>query len=356
MDIQSIHNSQSMSSNEYDSNLKDVDYELKMWEEPPEVERKPIRDASIVSQGNRYGKYTYTIYNDRTIEITRYSGKSRSVKIPEIIDGMAVTTIGEGAFYYKNWVRNILIPEGIYYIGDRAFARCTTLTDISIPKSVKIIGENAFSNTYWFEKQNDELVIVGDGVLIAYRGKNGNVKIPETVKSISSAFYRMGRLTSLIIPGSVHYMPDYAFMFCRNMKTLIIEDDVGMVSDCAFAGCTGLEEVIIGKNVKMLGDYAFWKCSQLQSVSLGEGMEILGIGVFWICIRLTHLVIPDTIKNIGRRAFYHCINLESITIPCNATGLGFNIFQSCEKLTINCFRGSAAENYSKTEGIPYRYF
>ena len=291
------------------------DYELKMWEEPPKVEKKPIRDALPVSKGNKQGKYTYTVFSDNTAEVTRYSGKSRTVTIPGQIDGKTVTSIGAGAFYYRNWIKKVTIPDSVFYLGDRVFARCSQLTDIEIPKSVRIVGDYAFANTPWLKAQKEDFVLVGDAVLIAYNGKSGDVRIPDGVKSISSAFYRTGRMTSLVIPSNVKYMADYAFMFCRNMKTLVIEDGVEAISDCAFAGCTGLKDVFVGKNVKEFGDYAFWKCNHLESIVFQTGVERLGIGVFWICIRLKSVRLPDTVTSIGRWAFYHCRDLESVTIP-----------------------------------------
>ena len=46
------------------------------------------------------GDYQYAILDDGSIEITRYSGDSTELIIPDTIDGKSVTTIGDGAFAY----------------------------------------------------------------------------------------------------------------------------------------------------------------------------------------------------------------------------------------------------------------
>lgn len=42
--------------------------------------------------------YVYTLLEDRTAEITMYTGKATELEVPSKLDGYAVTSIGEEAF------------------------------------------------------------------------------------------------------------------------------------------------------------------------------------------------------------------------------------------------------------------
>ncbi len=59
------------------------------------------------------GDFTYqSIEGGTTVEITGYSGSGGDVEIPSTIDGLPVTMIGEGAFYYHSGVTSVHDPDG----------------------------------------------------------------------------------------------------------------------------------------------------------------------------------------------------------------------------------------------------
>ncbi|MBR3993966.1 MAG: leucine-rich repeat domain-containing protein, partial [Clostridia bacterium] len=67
----------------------------------------------------------------------------RSIKEINISDG--VTSIGDYAFYYCDFLASIEIPDSVTSIGDYAFSYCRSLTSIEIPDSVTSIGVWAFA-------------------------------------------------------------------------------------------------------------------------------------------------------------------------------------------------------------------
>lgn len=108
--------------------------------------------------------------------------------------GENVSDIGSFAFS-RSTLQSIIISEGVESIEYAAFYYCEDLKEIVIPDTVTYIGEKAFAGTPWLEsfydgsmilEENSDFLIVGDGVLIAYRGKSEKVDIPEGVKYIVS--------------------------------------------------------------------------------------------------------------------------------------------------------------------------
>ncbi|KAB2661307.1 MAG: leucine-rich repeat domain-containing protein, partial [Verrucomicrobia bacterium] len=61
--------------------------------------------------------------------------------IPETINGLPVTSIGQDAFYGCSGLTNVTISTSVMSIADRAFAHCTGLTSVKIPNSVTSIGQ-----------------------------------------------------------------------------------------------------------------------------------------------------------------------------------------------------------------------
>ena len=82
-----------------------------------------------------HAQFEYTADNG-TITITGYTGPGGAVTIPDTIDGLPVTSIGEWAFSCCNGLTSVTIPNSVTSIGDAAFQYCTSLTSVTIPNSV----------------------------------------------------------------------------------------------------------------------------------------------------------------------------------------------------------------------------
>ena len=107
--------------------------------------------------------------------------------------GTNINSIERFAFS-RSKLKAIQIPEGVERIEYAAFYYCDELEEITIPDTVTYIGDKAFAGTPWLESfydgsmvlsKNSDFLIVGDGILIAYRGNAEHVVIPEEVKCIT---------------------------------------------------------------------------------------------------------------------------------------------------------------------------
>ena len=87
--------------------------------------------------------YTCFTFDAALRSITDYEPSCGSeVAIPETINGVAVTSIGYGAFR-NNGLTSVTIPDSVTSIGERAFY-VNNLTSVTIPSSVTSIGSYAF--------------------------------------------------------------------------------------------------------------------------------------------------------------------------------------------------------------------
>ena len=106
----------------------------------------------IFKYGNYYGTVTVdemnTKYSSENNEIYN-KDKTELIGIYHNIQGSytvrpSVTKIGNSAFYNKNQMTEVLLPEGLKEISNSSFQFCTGLTEIYIPNSVDTIAADAF--------------------------------------------------------------------------------------------------------------------------------------------------------------------------------------------------------------------
>ena len=157
---------------------------------------------------------------------------------------------------------------------------------------------------------------IQNGVLTKYRGKGGNVTIPDGVTSIGKgAFCWCESLTSVIIPDGVTSIEDIAFEGCKSLTSVTIPDGVTSIGNYAFRWCESLTSVNIPEGVTSIEDSAFEDCKSLTSVTIHDGVTSIGNYAFGWCESLVSVNIPNSVTSIGDRAFCYCKSLTSVNIP-----------------------------------------
>ena len=132
--------------------------------------------------GNEYievDDFMCIVSKNDIVSIVGYSGTETSIKIPDTINGKAVTSIDDYAFSYRENLTSITIPDSITCIGYEAFYDCENLTSVTIPKNVTEIGDYAFGfylNLYWdndSDSEIEEIVKFNNFKIYCYDGTAG---------------------------------------------------------------------------------------------------------------------------------------------------------------------------------------
>ncbi len=151
------------------------------------------------------------------------------IKTVIIEDG--VTTVGDYAFAWCYNLESVTIPNGIISIGKHAFDSCQALTAISIPPSVTEIGEYAF---YLLGGCDTFNVYISD--LAAWCNVNFEDSFSNPLNSAvwGNLYVNNQLVTNLAIPQGVTRINSYAFYGCRGITCVQIPDSVAEIGNAAF--------------------------------------------------------------------------------------------------------------------------
>jgi len=280
-------------------------------------------------------QFHYTA-NDDGITITGYTGTSGVVTIPDAIDGLPVTSIGDSAFEDCWNLTSVAIPSSVTSIGDNVFYAHYRLVAITVDAHNSVFRSVA---GVLFDKRQTTLIQCPEG-------KTGTYAIPGPVTSIGNrAFSYCRNVEDVTIPGTVTNIGIGAFYGCSGLTNATIQNGVISIGDSAFTFCTGLTGVIIPASVTEIGTQAFVNCVSLEAIAVDEHNSVFGgiAGVLFDKSQTTLIqypggkagtyAIPDGVTNIGDSAFIYCAGLTRVTIPDSLTRIGTWAFYGCSALT-----------------------
>ena len=219
-----------------------------------------------------------------------------ALKIPDAINGFAVTKIGPHAFDSCAAVSCLGIPASIREIGDYAFKGCTAISSIGasddvpfnvVPNTVALPSGITKLGYHPFEGLKVSTVILPfslsevDGNPVAGCAFVTTLAVDSACPNFSSdgnILYNKNKSTVVAVPanydGSKLTFPDSvtklgveALFGCINASTIIAPTALETISPYAFAGCSGVKSLSLPASLNEIGDHAFYGCSSLVKVT-----------------------------------------------------------------------------------------
>ena len=322
-------------------------------------------------------QFSYTV-EDGKVTITGYTGPGGDATIPDAINGLPVTNIGDSALQFCGSLTGITIPDSVTSIGTNAFYHCGLLTSVTIGSGVTNIGDQAFAACERLSSVMipDSVINIGQwlfincGSLMSVTLTNGlirigsyafaagsplpSITIPSSVTSIGDAVcVGCAHLTNMLVdPLNCAYCSVGGVLFNKNRSSLLefpggvagsymIPEGVTNIADSAFAECYKLTSVAIPNTVTTIGAWAFAGCGGLSNITIPNSVTTLGGGAFNACGALARVTLGNSITCIGDTTFYGCDSLTSIMIPNSVTNIGWDAFAYCGYLKSIYFLGNA---------------
>lgn len=199
----------------------------------------------------------YTIVDGRIVADQAYY-RSSSLGAVVLPDG--IVEIGQFSFA-RSTLTNIQVPDGVTDIGYGAFYHCDHLTDVTLPETLMNVEPKAFSKTGWVESflqgTGEGDFLISGGVLVAYRGNQEEVTVPDGVRVIASeAFSGHSEIEKVSFPDSLRVIGEAAFEACSSLREINLNQGLEQIKDRAFCGAAGAS-VVVPATVKQLGLRAF---------------------------------------------------------------------------------------------------
>lgn len=331
------------------------------------------------------GTYYYRTFDDGTCTITNLDesdSEEWDLKIPATLGEYTVTSIGDDAFSYSLYLRNIVLPEGVAFIGDYAFSGSEQLRSVTIPNSVTSIGrrvfswcdeleeiivkENSYAQTFFQTTEYAHLVTVDPietignytinrdfktttCTIIAYHGHEPDLIIPSmignyTVTAIGEGVFGWN-LENVTIPESVTSIGEHAFTSSPYLQNIQVDENNPIYAQSQGVLFVKAEKILhtypagrkeatysIPKGIERIGDGAFFNATQLEQVIIPESVTSIGEYAFNSCFSLENITIPDGVTTIGDGAFGECNSLQRIILPESVTSIGNEAFAYCSAL------------------------
>jgi hypothetical protein len=204
--------------------------------------------------------------------VTGYFGTSMDLVVPSMIQGQAVTEIGNLALAFGGQV------------GENLFRPGWKLTSVVLPEGILEIGDGAFNGNALTE-----------------------MTIPESVTHIHDMAFDQNVLNTLILGSNVVHIGDQAFAGIpddaingNNIEEVVLPDGLTHLGQYAFAG-NQLTEVVVPEGITVLRENVF-SYNQLSSVTLLGDVTVIEGNAFR-SNQLTEIVLPASLEEIDMNAF-----------------------------------------------------
>ncbi len=267
--------------------------------------------------------------------ITAYTGTSRSVTIPNTINGKKVTGFYPNVFRGNEEIESITIPANLESIPDGAFYGCTSLKNF-----VSHNSRYSFSNGFLYYHRPD------NDTQLSTKISNYNISSKLDDKKLE------GAVASYRVDFEVHKSVIY---YTKDSLYVTVQEGVDDIAPYAFAGRSKMTHIVLPAGIKRIGKCAFLDCSELRGMSMTENKgdisefnipyetAVIEDCAFVGCYSIRNVSFSDKLEAIGRYAFANGMNLKSVYIPPSvkiigeyAFGATANVFPNSTSCSVHC--------------------
>ena len=289
-----------------------------------------------------YGDYFVSNQEYGTIEF--YDGDDEILTIPSSINGLEIKKIEQYAISDNQYVKEIIIEEGIKYLLNASIYNCQNLKKVTIPSTV--VGSFDEMVSEFYRLGSDERIpaewffVVAKGCLNLeqYIVANNNSYLMSKHNALYSKdgkvlFASPAKNMELDLEG-VEYVTHSACEFC-SLTNLVIPSSIKVLGGNAFTNSASLKTVtFLGESVRVdtfSVNSIFANCVSLREVRLPAKQEVIAPGMFNNCCMLHEIELPNTVKEIGSWAFMHS-GISHINLPSSLQTINDDAFYECLKL------------------------
>ncbi|MBQ7584370.1 MAG: leucine-rich repeat protein, partial [Lachnospiraceae bacterium] len=185
-----------------------------------------VKDEPVCSAGEMYEVEGVTggrvQFDKSTGTVTWMQKTVTEAVIPEEIDGVKVTAIGDWATPQSESFVRLELPDTVTSVGE-GLCQKSGITDVSLPSGISSLPKYCFRYCDFLE--------------------------------------------SVTVPGNVKKLDNCCFQYCKSLKTVTIGAGVAEIGQNSFEGCPALETLSMPSSLKKIGSYAFRSCSRLENVT-----------------------------------------------------------------------------------------
>lgn len=286
--------------------------------------------------------FQYIVIDNGSVAVWNCYNNQDTVIIPEFVmyngEKYTVVEIASGAFWGKDYIVSVIIPNTVTSIGQSAFQDCENLSSVVMPNSITNIGNWAFAycpNLTSFIIPNS-VTHIGAGIFgyctnlttLDYNARNCNGVSVGTGHPFSYS-----SISTINIGDDVEKIPENFLYDMDNITTINFSNNITHIGKKAFAYYDGFTTLNLPDSITHIGEEAFLECDNLSSITLTNNLTYIGIGAFKGCGSLNSITIPNNVTHIDDEAFRDCINLNSVDfLTNNLTYIGDGAFKNCTSL------------------------
>ena len=222
-------------------------------------------------------EFEYSVRSGEVI-ITKYTGNSSSVVIPEEIEGMPVVSIARWALE-DSGIEDLTLPETMTELP--VLKGTDEIKKITLPSGVSDVTDflRGFRNLEEVDIHNSDTYKSVDGVLYSSDGK-------------TLVTFPLGRKGSFSVPDGVEIIGQRSFSESV-LSEITLSDSIKKIDEFAFSH-SAITHITIPSSVEVIEVGAFYE-SSLETVTLNEGLKEIKTNAFKTKT-LKEIYIPDSVE------------------------------------------------------------